>query len=240
MPSLAGQALDRLGEGEVVDLLHERDDVAALAAAEAVVAADGGRTWNDGDFSSWNGHSPLSEPTPRGRRVTCSRTTSSMDVRSLTVAMSSAADPSRHVHSSSLRRARRVGRRLVGRARHHRRVQARAARTSVSEATWSTTHAQRARRRRRPRPSRAAGRGRAGRGRRSTGRDEVGEHLALPAVQRRPARRRHDVGGGDPLEHRALGPRLVRDDEVGRRSGSAVRAVLARGWPARRRRRTGR
>src|SRR6478672_11068449 len=39
---LGGEPLDRLGEGEVLDLLHERDDVAALAAAEAVVAADGG------------------------------------------------------------------------------------------------------------------------------------------------------------------------------------------------------
>ncbi len=33
---LAGQALDRLGEGEVVDLHHERDGVAAFLAAEAV------------------------------------------------------------------------------------------------------------------------------------------------------------------------------------------------------------
>ncbi|MGX1120788.1 hypothetical protein RKD37_006151 [Streptomyces ambofaciens] len=33
---LAGQALDRLREGEVVDLHHERDGVAALLAAEAV------------------------------------------------------------------------------------------------------------------------------------------------------------------------------------------------------------
>ncbi len=38
---LGGEPLDGLGEGEVLDLLHERDDVAALAAAEAVVAADG-------------------------------------------------------------------------------------------------------------------------------------------------------------------------------------------------------
>ena len=36
---LGREALDGLGEGEVLDLLHERDDVAALAAAEAVVAA---------------------------------------------------------------------------------------------------------------------------------------------------------------------------------------------------------
>lgn len=33
---LGGQALDRLGEGEVVDLHHERDGVAALLASEAV------------------------------------------------------------------------------------------------------------------------------------------------------------------------------------------------------------
>ena len=36
---LAGQVLDRLGEPEPVDLLHEVDDVAALAATEAVVPA---------------------------------------------------------------------------------------------------------------------------------------------------------------------------------------------------------
>ena len=35
-PDPVGQPLDRLGERQVVDLLHEGDDVAALAAAEAV------------------------------------------------------------------------------------------------------------------------------------------------------------------------------------------------------------
>src|SRR5665811_937376 len=43
-----------------------------------------GRTLNDGLFSSWNGHSPFREPGPAERRVTCSRTTSSIDDRSLT------------------------------------------------------------------------------------------------------------------------------------------------------------
>src|SRR5699024_10147690 len=38
-PGLGGERLHRLGEGEVVDLLHEGDDVAALAAAEAVPQA---------------------------------------------------------------------------------------------------------------------------------------------------------------------------------------------------------
>src|SRR5690606_14978910 len=37
-----GEALDGLGEGEVVDLHHERDGVAALLAAEAVEEALGG------------------------------------------------------------------------------------------------------------------------------------------------------------------------------------------------------
>ena len=36
MPAWRGEALDRLGEGEVVDLHHEVDGVAALLAAEAV------------------------------------------------------------------------------------------------------------------------------------------------------------------------------------------------------------
>ena len=35
-----GEQLDGLGEAEVVDVLHERDDVATLAAAEAVPEAD--------------------------------------------------------------------------------------------------------------------------------------------------------------------------------------------------------
>ena len=29
-----------------------------------------GVTWNDGDFSSWNGHRPFSEPPPALRSVT--------------------------------------------------------------------------------------------------------------------------------------------------------------------------
>ena len=40
MPEPRREPLDGLGERQVVDLLHERDDVAALAAAEAVVEAD--------------------------------------------------------------------------------------------------------------------------------------------------------------------------------------------------------
>ena len=37
---LAGESLDGLGEGQVIELLHEGDDVATLAAAEAVVGTD--------------------------------------------------------------------------------------------------------------------------------------------------------------------------------------------------------
>ena len=43
MPDPVGQPLDGLGEGQVVDLLLERDDVAALAAAEAVEEPAGRR-----------------------------------------------------------------------------------------------------------------------------------------------------------------------------------------------------
>ena len=39
-PELGGEALDGLGEGEVLHLLDEGEDVAALATAEAVVRAD--------------------------------------------------------------------------------------------------------------------------------------------------------------------------------------------------------
>jgi hypothetical protein len=42
----------------------------------------------DGLFSSWNGHSPTRRA-PDRRSVTCSLTTSSMDDRALTDAMSS-------------------------------------------------------------------------------------------------------------------------------------------------------
>ena len=41
-PGLRRQHLDRLGEGQVVDLLHEGDDVAALTASEAVEHAQVG------------------------------------------------------------------------------------------------------------------------------------------------------------------------------------------------------
>ena len=47
-----------------------------------------GRTVNEGDFSSWNGQSPLSEPAPARRRATYSPTTSSIRTRSRTSAMS--------------------------------------------------------------------------------------------------------------------------------------------------------
>ena len=39
---LGGEALDRLGEGEVLDLLHEGDDVAALSATETVPGSHDG------------------------------------------------------------------------------------------------------------------------------------------------------------------------------------------------------
>jgi hypothetical protein len=40
-PDLDGQPLDGLGEAQVLDLLQEREDVAALAAAVALVIAGG-------------------------------------------------------------------------------------------------------------------------------------------------------------------------------------------------------
>jgi hypothetical protein len=48
-----------------------------------------GRTLNDGDFSSWNGHRPLRDPPPAFLRVTYCSMTSSMRVRSRTSWMSS-------------------------------------------------------------------------------------------------------------------------------------------------------
>src|SRR3954453_6386525 len=53
-------------------------------------APTAGRTLKDGLFSSWKGHRPFIDPGPAERRVTCSRTTSSIDERSLTRATSSA------------------------------------------------------------------------------------------------------------------------------------------------------
>ena len=52
------QPLDRLGEVEVLRLADERDHVAALAAAEAVVELVGGLTEKLGVRSSWNGQRP--------------------------------------------------------------------------------------------------------------------------------------------------------------------------------------
>ena len=86
---LRGQPLDRVDESDPLDLLQERDDVAALGAAEAVEGLSCGRTLNDGDFSSWNGQSPFSDPAPAWRRVTYCETISSIRVRSRTRAMSS-------------------------------------------------------------------------------------------------------------------------------------------------------
>src|SRR5690625_4281502 len=48
-----------------------------------------GVTLKEGDFSSWKGHSPLSEPPPALRNWRYSPTTSAMGVRSRTSAMSS-------------------------------------------------------------------------------------------------------------------------------------------------------
>src|SRR5699024_9760885 len=70
-------ALDGLDERDAVQLLEEREDVPRFAAAEAVVHAHLRADVEGGVRSSWNGHSPLSEPTPAVRRVTNSPTTSS-------------------------------------------------------------------------------------------------------------------------------------------------------------------
>src|SRR5690606_5282826 len=56
---LGGEALDGLGEGEVVDLHHERDGVAALLAAEAVEEALGGADLEGGRLLVVEGAQPL-------------------------------------------------------------------------------------------------------------------------------------------------------------------------------------
>ncbi len=48
-----------------------------------------GVTLNEGDFSSWNGHRPFSEPPPAFLSVTCAPMISSIRARSRTSAMSS-------------------------------------------------------------------------------------------------------------------------------------------------------
>ena len=66
-----GQLFHRLVEGGVVQFLHEGDDVAVLAAAEAVVPCPpAGRTVKDGERSSWKGHRPLKDPSPAPLSVT--------------------------------------------------------------------------------------------------------------------------------------------------------------------------
>ena len=52
MADPVSQLLHSLDKADVFDLLQERVDVPALTAAEAVVVAVVGSTWNDGDFSS--------------------------------------------------------------------------------------------------------------------------------------------------------------------------------------------
>ena len=64
-----GEPLDRPDEVEVLRLADERDDVAALAAAEAVVElvhrVDGAR----GVFSSWNGQRPVNREPGRAAKL---------------------------------------------------------------------------------------------------------------------------------------------------------------------------
>jgi hypothetical protein len=54
-----GEPFDRLGEGQVLDLADERDDVPALAAAEAVVVAPGRGDVERGRLLLMEGAQPL-------------------------------------------------------------------------------------------------------------------------------------------------------------------------------------
>ena len=108
-----------------------------------------GRTWKDGDRSSWNGHRPFIEPTPADFSVTCSPTISSMWARSRTASTSSrrirpatraslgVGAPTRTAFTPAPRRRRAAAGGPAGRA-------ARPRETSVSEATWSITTRSRA------------------------------------------------------------------------------------------------
>ena len=141
-----------------------------------------GVTLNDGLFSSWNGHSPLSEPPPALRSVTWAATTSSIRDRSRTSAMSSSRirPATRRVYAVDRqpRNARPHGRQ---RDRPGPRAACRlTADGSVSDATWSTTT------RRRAASSSAAARSRRGTPARACRiarlpdrLDELGEQLAL-------------------------------------------------------------
>ena len=101
--------------------MQEREDVAALAAAEAVEETAVGVTWNEGDFSSWNGQSPFCESAPAWRRDV-RRTTSSMRRLVADLGDVFVPDPSRHAaESTGARRARGAGSTSRGSVlpRHH-------------------------------------------------------------------------------------------------------------------------
>ena len=74
-----------------------------------------GVTWNDGDFSSWNGHSPFRLPPPARLSCRCSPTISSIFERSRTSAMSAARIRPRGGHQLVRRRPRRWRHRRRGR-----------------------------------------------------------------------------------------------------------------------------
>src|SRR5262249_17076815 len=84
-----------------------------------------GVTLNDGDFSSWNGHRPFSDPPPALRSWRYSPTTSAIGDRSRTSAMSSsrirpATSVSLPTHRGLRRRTAQVRHHLVDHQRAHR------------------------------------------------------------------------------------------------------------------------
>ena len=65
-----GEQFDGLHEADVLDLLEECVDVAAFPQPKQWKWPWLGRTWNDGDFSSWNRHRPFIESAPARRSWT--------------------------------------------------------------------------------------------------------------------------------------------------------------------------
>ena len=167
-----------------------------------------GVTWNDGDFSSWNGHRPFSDPPPALRNVTCSQTI--------------VVDPGPLTHQGDVVVADPAGHPASLRSQPGVPSQAEA---SVSDATWSMTTRSRAA------SSGAAAKSAANAGSSTSGaRDRSSDtrsrhHLALAEHARDAVLRTHHVVRGDALEHRDLAAGVLGDDQVDGVAGERTRRV---------------
>ena len=209
---LVGEVLHGLGERQPVVLHQERDDVATLAAAEAVVSTAGADV-ERGALLVVERTQPLERAAAGGLEGDVLADDLD-DVRPL-AHQRDVLLADQPCHARSLCRARRQPGAAVTRSQQSAACQV-SAEASVRLATWSTTTRSRA-------GSSAAASKSARKGASSTpGRrradrlDEVGQHPALPVQDREPVLGPHHQVRRDALEHRDLQRGLLGHHQVGR------------------------